>query len=270
MKNSHRKWASLTALAALILITASCSKNEVAQPTVTSDQLTQVKNDDSEIHYGPAVTIGNKEAKAWVSVNKTGDPIAIGVSLPGETIFDIGAEPKIYTLHLPKDIKVAPYDHIDFNWNPEGHPPMDIYTVPHYDLHFYMICEQDKAKIEGQLPPYIAPAPAAKYIPEAYVEGPGVEPQMGTHWADALSPEFNGKSFTRTMILGTYNAKVTFFEPMFTVDYLKTKPNEIIAIRQPEAFEKSGYYAKNYSFKYDENHKQYIIALTDLRHEKGK
>ncbi|MDB5012787.1 MAG: hypothetical protein JWQ25_989 [Daejeonella sp.] len=269
MKNHYRNRVAIIFLVALIFIATSCSKNEVAQPKVAS-QLTQANNEESEIHYGPAVAIGNKEAKAWVSVNAKGDPIAIGVSLPGDAILNLDSEPKIFTLHLPLDVKVAPYDHIDLNWNPVGHPPMDIYTTPHFDLHFYMICEQDQAKIEGQLPPYMDPAPALKYIPEAYVQGPGVEPEMGCHWVDVLSPEFNGKSFTRTMIWGTHSGKVIFFEPMFTLAYLKTKPEEIIPMRQPASFEKSGFYAQNYSFKYDENHQRYIIALTDLRHEKGK
>ena len=268
MKNHYRNKVASTFLAALILITNSCSKNETAQPTVTS-QLTLANSDESEIHYGPAVKIGNMEAKAWVSVNKKGNPIAVGVSLP-DAILSLNSEPKIFTFHLPTDVKVAPYDHIDFNWNPMGHPPMDIYTTPHFDLHFYMICEQDQAKIDGKFPPYMDPAPALKYIPEAYAHGPGVEPNMGSHWVDVLSPEFNGKAFTRTMIWGTHSGKVIFVEPMFTLKYLNTKPKEIIPMRQPSAFEKSGFYARNYSFKYDENHKMYTIALTDLRYEKGK
>lgn len=268
MKNHYRNRVAVVFLSALIFITTGCSKNEVAQPKVTS-QLTQAKSEEFDIHYGPAVAIGSMEGKAWVSVNKKGEPIAIGVSLPN-AILSLSSEPKIFTFHLPMDVKVAPYDHIDFNWNPAGHPPMNIYTTPHFDLHFYMICEQDQAKIEGRMPPYMDPAPDLKYFPEAYVQGPGVEPMMGSHWVDVLSPEFNGKPFTRTMIRGSHSGKVIFVEPMFTVAYLKTKPNEIIPMRQPAAFEKSGFYAQNYSFKYDENNQRYIIALTDLRHEKGK
>jgi hypothetical protein len=269
MKNCYSNRGAAVFIAVLIFITTGCSKNEEAQLKQAS-QLTQSKNEESKIHYGPAVAIGNMEAKAWVSVDKKGNPVAIGVSLPGNAILTLNAEPKIFTLHLPSDVKVAPYDHIDLNWNPEGHPPMDIYTTPHFDLHFYTICEQDQAKIEGKFPPYWDPAPNLKYIPEAYVQGPGVEPKMGSHWVDVLSPEFIGSSFTRTMVWGTHSGKVIFVEPMFTLAYLKTKPDEVIPMRQPTSFEKSGFYARNYSFKYDENHQRYIIALTDLRHEKGK
>ena len=30
-------------------------------------------------------------------------------------------------------------DHISLDFNPCGHPPADVFTVPHYDAHMYMV-----------------------------------------------------------------------------------------------------------------------------------
>lgn len=113
-------------------------------------------------------------------------------------------------------------------------------------------------------------APADKYLPVAYVLGPGVVPAMGAHWVDVLSPEFNGGTFTKTFIYGSYNGNITFFEPMFTVDYLKKKTIESIPIRQPQAFRVNGYYPQSYSFSYEKSGKVFNIALTDLTYRKGE
>ena len=40
---------------------------------------------------------------------------------------------------VPNHIKDATgIDHISLDFNPCGHPPMDTFTIPHYDLHIYL------------------------------------------------------------------------------------------------------------------------------------
>lgn len=65
---------------------------------------------------------------------------------------------------------------------------------------------------------------------------------MGKHWVDSTSPELNGQPFTQTFIYGTYNGKVTFYEPMITLDFLKDNDSFVRSIPQPEKFRKTGYY----------------------------
>ena len=65
---------------------------------------------------------------------------------------------------------------------------------------------------------------------------------MGAHWIDVTSSEFNGKPFTQTFIYGSYNGKVTFYEPMITLDFIKNNNNFERAIPQPAKVQKSGYY----------------------------
>jgi hypothetical protein len=116
---------------------------------------------------------------------------------------------------------------------------MNIYTLPHFDFHYYMVTEAevrgatDTAKLNA--------APAADYLPANHVSG-GAVPQMGNHWADITSPEFNGQPFTQTFMYGSYNSKITFYEPMITLNFMKSTTKFSRSIPQPARFKTAGYY----------------------------
>lgn len=42
-------------------------------------------------------------------------------------------------------IPFPPVDHVDFDWEPEGH---EGYTVPHYDVHFYFVPHKEHMAIK--------------------------------------------------------------------------------------------------------------------------
>jgi len=65
---------------------------------------------------------------------------------------------------------------------------------------------------------------------------------MGKHYIDAASGELNGQTFTQTFLYGSYDAKVVFYEPMITLDFLKNTAHFDRSIPQPTKFEKAGYY----------------------------
>jgi hypothetical protein len=65
---------------------------------------------------------------------------------------------------------------------------------------------------------------------------------MGNHWVDVTSPELNGAKFTETFLMGSYDKKVIFYEPMITKAFLKTANQWERNIPQPEKFQKDGYY----------------------------
>jgi len=88
---------------------------------------------------------------------------------------------------------------------------------------------------------------------------------MGAHWIDPMSPEFNNQSFTRTFIYGFYDGKMIFVEPMVTVAYFETKPNEQNNIRLPAKYPGISYYPTLYSIKYDAANKEYTVSLDGLR-----
>ena len=87
---------------------------------------------------------------------------------------------------------------------------------------------------------------------------------MGWHWVDLLAPEFNGGIFTRTFIYGYYGGETIFIEPMVTIDYLLSKEESTLPIRQPAKFPYDGYYPKTYQVKYDECMKMYKVVLKDF------
>jgi hypothetical protein len=63
--------------------------------------------------------------------------------------------------------------------------------------------------------------PAQDYMPSTYVAIPGGVPMMGAHWIDVTTDELNGKPFTQTFLYGSYGGKVSFFEPMIILAFLK-------------------------------------------------
>jgi hypothetical protein len=203
-------------------------------------------------------------------VNAAGTPISIGVDVSAKSVLNQGEEPTAYTFQLPRQVAVPPYDHIDFDWNPQGHDPDPIFKLPHFDLHFYMISQAVQASIPFLAPPASDIAPEDKYLPFAYFMGPGLVPNMGAHSIDLLAPEFNGGTFTRTFLYGSYLGDITFLEPMFTLAYLKSLGSETIPIRQPSAFERTGYYPTSYTISYDKSPKEYRISLDNLTYHSAQ
>lgn len=166
-------------------------------------------------------------------------------------------------LDLPKEAAGSGYNHCEVDWNPHGHDPLFAYGVPHFDFHFYMISmEEQAAVIPG--PDTVTVAP--QYIPKDYVTGVIAVPNMGTHWADTTAPEFHGQPFTATFIYGFYQGKMTFLEPMITKAFLETHPDFHLMIKQPQAFQRHGYYPTRVHLSFDNKKNEYVIAMEDLKY----
>jgi hypothetical protein len=139
-----------------------------------------------------------------------------------------------------------------------------VYDLPHFDFHFYKITVDQQMAI----PPYeVAPAgfdnyPAPEYFPPAYFNPGGGVPQMGAHWIDVLSPEFHGVPFTHTFIYGSYNGKVTFEEPMITLETIQNTDYLEKEIRQPQKFDPlNTNYPTGYKIWKDDKHGRHYVAL---------
>jgi len=224
------------------------------------------------MHYGQAVEFGDGTARSWVKTNGKGEPQAIGVSLSkealqglpsGEHLRTTHAVPYAYDVPLPQQADKTPFKHLVIDWNPQGHEPEGIYDRPHFDMHFYMISPEERMQI-GADDPKSEIFPPASQIPEGYIATPGSVPQMGKHWADPASEEYQGQEFTKTFIYGSYNGAFTFYEPMITLAYLQSEPNATMAIKQPSEFAKSGFYPMQYQIKYDAAAEEYLIVLDQL------
>ena len=228
---------------------------------------------DYNTFYGPQVPIGNGNVRSWINITRDGKPLAIGTEMTPTALENLPDDPHdfahaTYILKLhQKAWAVTPFDHITINWNTEGHEPPGIYTLPHFDFHFYKISVADQLAI----PPYdVAPAgfdnlPPSDYLPALYFNPGGGVPQMGAHWVDVTSPEFHGGQFTHTFIYGSYNGKVTFEEPMITLAVIKNTSYLEKEIRQPKKFDPTDtYYPTRYKIWKDDKHGRYYVALTDF------
>ena len=265
---SPPSFSYLLPLMFLFLFTG-CEKEAVPEMNELSPDLeAAAKNAKAEKvieFYGPAEPLGGGVVRSFVQMTKDGVPEAIGVRISAKVLEDLPHDHLISTLRLPNKAENMAFDHIDLDWNPHGHEPDGLYTIPHFDVHFYMVSPDYKAGITD--PVKAADYPDAVYVPEAYVPPPSflpvqLIPYMGVHWTH----EFEAPPFTHTFIYGSYDGSFIFVEPMITLDYLVNEADGTeFSIAQPEAFERSGYYPTSYSMFYDEKHKDYVVLLGDMK-----
>jgi hypothetical protein len=223
-------------------------KSIIAAVVVIASLAASCKKDQVKgVFKGPEVQVNNGKAWTWVQLKDDGTPERLAITIndaamnsvpvgaPGEG----GHMENSYVLNLHPKAAATPFKHIWLNWNPAGHEPPGIYDLPHFDLHYYMISNAEREAMENEK---IGLNPDSTYFPAHYISpGLGV-PQMGNHWVDVTSPELNGAKFTETFLMGSYDKKVIFYEPMITKAFLKTANQWERNIPQPEKFQKDGYY----------------------------
>lgn len=279
---SFSRLLALICVGATVLSTACSRTDDLPQPAsqssiATNDAMSSGNgspngNANFTTYSGPAVSVGNGTVRSFVTVNKKGVPQEIGVriteaaltGLPTEDVFP----PTLlwYQLALPAQAASLPipFNHLSLDWNPHGHEPVTIYTLPHFDLHFYMISPAERAVIKPN-DPLGEVLPSAAYLPTGYVPGPGTVPGMGKHWLDPTAPEFQGQTFTQTFIYGTFNGDVTFLEPMFTKAFLEQTQHDNYRIPQPAAVARTGlYYPTRYTYRQDHKNHEYVVVLYDM------
>lgn len=222
---------------------------------------------------GDLMDMGNGTVRTWVHLDKDKKPDAIGITftatalegLPTEKP-DNGEDGYEFTLKLPKEASVLPFDHIAVDWNPKGHIPDPIYTVPHFDFHFYMMSPAERMKItaKGDDLKKCQNKPSSEYLPKNFMYAPESELAfMGSHWVDVTTPELHGKPFTQTFIYGTYDSKVVFVEPMVSMAYLKSKPDATFDLPQPEKLAIKGkLFPTKYHIAFDEKRQEYMIVFS--------
>lgn len=223
--------------------------------------------------YGPAVQMGSGHSRSWVNISHEGKVLGIGIEMTGGALEGLPVNPENFaasTFILPlhkKAKELTAFDHIVINWNVHGHEPQHVFDIPHFDFHFYKISVAEQLAI----PPYpMASAkfdnnPPAGYMPPLYLHTPGGVPQMGAHWINLLSPEFNGGVFTHTFIYGSYDGKVTFEEPMITLATLEAGNTIHQNFRQPDHFAPvNKYYPTRYNIWKDNAKNRHYVSLDQM------
>jgi hypothetical protein len=209
---------------------------------------------------GPTVAVGNGTARLYV-LEQGSTPTSIGIELSRAALTGLPDSMAMWELALPAGVSVPPWDHAMLNWNPQGHPPPEIYGVPHFDFHFYTVPMAQQMAIAGG--PDNTPV-APQYVPQDYASQVESVPAMGVHWTDTLSAEFHGHPFDRTFIYGFYQGQMVFVEPMITIAYLESQPNLSMPVKQPAAFQQPGSYPRAYSVREDASGQSVRISLDSL------
>lgn len=204
-------------------------------------------------HTGEPVSVGAGYAQSYVEREgrgrSAGDLSAIGVR------FDAGAMESLpptlteYHLGLPGG-DTGPFAFVGVDWNPEGHPPVGVFTDPHFDFHFYFL---DEATVEAigpdeptyELPPDLMPADTTVIEPREVV------PAMGEHLLSTPASLPQEPGTWSVYIWGAYDpdgdgvGQLTFMEPMTTLEYFAgLGPNAEVssAIPMPARFHRGGRY----------------------------
>jgi len=224
-------------LSSFLIVLASCKKHN--------------DGDRDNFFKGPEQKFQGGKAWTWLQTDKDGKPekIAIAIDEAALTSLDPGTDESHeatdeLSLKFHSKAAITPFSHALLEWNPHGHEPAGVYDKPHFDFHFYIQPEAERLAI----PAYAVDSskflifPAPGYMPDLYVSGPGGVPQMGTHWIDVTTPELNGHPFTQTFLYGSYDGKVTFYEPMITKAFLDANPLFERSFPLPAKFTMGGYY----------------------------
>ncbi len=231
--------------------------------------VTACDNDDDPVQPAQAVTydgqsvaLGQGQVTVYERAAADGSLEAVGIRFDESVLSSLPTDPTALSLKLPKKVSTSPFEFLMFDWNPQGHEPEGIYTVPHFDVHYYIVDEQTVAAI---IPGPDSVLPAAQYMPTGYFSTFSAVPNMGTHYLDSQAPELHGSAFDKTFIYGFYRGNLLFMEPMITKAFFESKPDVNIDIVQPAAFQQTGKaFPMKYRISYDASAKQYSVELTDM------
>jgi hypothetical protein len=157
------------------------------------------------------------------------------------------------------------------NWNPHGHIPPGIYDKAHFDVHFYIDpieavfaietgpCGPERVRCD-QFARARLPVPK-NYMHPDFKDVEAVAPAMGNHLVDPAAPEFRGTPFTRTWIYGVYDGRVTFYEEMVTVEFMKSRPDTCYPIKAAVAVAIAGRYPTRSCIRYSKDRSEYTVSL---------
>lgn len=268
-------------LVLLALATAGCQATTSGQVSVTPSPtpgaaMSAAPAASATPSATPARELG--EAKAIHGANATlysipatgGGYSEIGFELPQAAVeaapVSADAKATITTLRFSEAVRQATFvDHLDIDYNPQGHEPPGTYDLPHFDFHFFGVDEATKQAIDCK----DETLPAAARLPTGYAFLPPPKgqcvPLMGFHASELSSPELqpSPQPFTRTMILGFYGGNLIFIEPMMTKAFLSQKQDFTLAVGRPAELGRQTLYPSSFKATFDAGKNSWSFALRE-------
>ena len=251
--------------------------------------------------YGERSRLGEGVIRTYAQLHR-GKPLAVGVTFPRSTFEDLptaphdghhcydangdgaiddhhecvgGHERVMFLPERLRDEVDTPFQWVLMNWNPVGHHPPETYGVPHFDFHFYIQDLEERNAIGAgpcgllvDCDDYARGAIAVPdaHLPRDYMDVGAVEAGMGNHLIDTTSPEFSGQPFTHTFIYGAFDGRISFYEPMITLEWFKRLfggdvASRCFALKLPTAWKPAGWYPTEYCIRYRANRADYTVSL---------
>ena len=180
---------------------------------------------------------------------------------------------------LSEDIREAtPFNHISLDFQPCGHPPLDVFNKPHYDVHVYTSTIEERILRTCELIPGTpecnpeAEGNAAFYgaIPDDVTthqvyNNTGII-YSGTHsWNVAEQPSSVEEWTQPVFITGGYGGAFAFWEPMIPLDMVTGSEDhsyeETVAF--PETMEES--MPRHYTLEYEAATGITTVTLTQAK-----
>jgi hypothetical protein len=290
--------AALATVAGSVLtaLVAACADTDRSSLATENAAESRAGAAGTHVQYGTPIQLGQGRARTYVVLDRKagGAPLEVGVALDERALDGLpthgtgdGPHGNFVAYDLPMPAQHAtPYRFVELDWNPagHGHPHGDA----HFDFHFYTVTPEERNAIDPSDPQFQAKAnnaPGAAYVPQPFLMYPAppnamAVPRMGVHWIDPRSPELQEllgnpagyKPFTTTFIMGSWDGKFIFAEPMITRAYIVGKKSatdaavqdEVIALPTAQRYAAPGYYPSAYRIAWNAQAKEYRIALTQL------
>lgn len=295
--------ASKTAAVLLLAIAVSAARGALAATPLSLSKAPGAAPPEPKVIVTKPQKLGNGSAWAYVALDATGHPLALGVSMDKGALDGLPREPNTTSRCFDKngngrmeagecngDLElvfrlpdgeggkaVAPFKWVGLNWNPHGHgePAPKPWAEPHFDFHFYIA---DRASVKqlrtgtcGELIDCEDFKRATKPVPSKYVHRDHIDvgaavPDMGNHLVDSRAPELRkgGPNFTHTFIFGAQDGQISFYEPMITRAYLASRPNMCARIKQPEAWGVAGFYPTRYCIRHSDRAGRITVSLEEF------
>jgi len=172
-----------------------------------------------------SVTGGADDVWTFATTNRAGKPTHLGIWLTSGAFDHLTGQSEGQHLHLDfPAVDGLAYTFAGIDWNPAGHPPVDVWTTPHFDFHYYFVEESAIESIVTPGPlPFMGVAtydlPAALRPDHFVYEDPRfIVKAMGEHLYDERAPEWDpAVPFTHTYIYGAYDFSIDPATPDGTV-----------------------------------------------------
>jgi hypothetical protein len=294
LRAEHLSTRRLAIVSTFTMVALALACSDAANLTTPDGSLSRHYGPGVHRQYGAPIRVGNGRARTYIVLDQKNDrtPLEIGVALDERALDGLPTDAmSMFDLALPAQ-NPTPYRLVELDWNPHGHEPDGVYSVPHFDFHFYTISAAQRNAIDpvalgdsayqamaSNLPPVAERSQF--YVPLSPPQGPIVAvPRMGAHWADLHAPELQGafghpenaRPFTTTFLHGSWNGRFIFDEPMVTRAFIvgrrlasaAASRDSVMSVSGAQQYLPTGYRPAAYRVAYDPQSREYQIALTQL------